>query len=107
MKKRISNLSIIFIVILALLAVIGVFTVIKIQKNHEDKLMYSMTSTVEYYAKQCYLDDICKDTITLSVLYENNYLTEVINPVTKEVISPDLKIEYKDGRIVVDWDSVI
>ena len=107
MKKRISNLSIIFFVILALLAVIGVFTVIKIQKNHEDKLMYSMTSTVEYYAKQCYLDDICKDTITLSVLYENNYLTEVINPVTKEVISPDLKIEYKDGKIVVDWDSVI
>ena len=107
MKKRISNLSIIFFVILALLAVIGVFTVIKIQKNHEDKLMYSMESTVEYYAKQCYLDDICKDTITLSVLYENNYLTEVINPVTKEVISPDLKIEYKDGKIVVDWDSVI
>ena len=107
MKKRISNLSIIFFVILALLAVIGVFTVIKIQKNHEDKLMYSMESTVEYYAKQCYLDDICKDTITLSVLYENNYLTEVINPVTKEVISPDLKIEYKDEKIVVDWDSVI
>ena len=77
------------------------------QKNHEDKLMYSMTSTVEYYAKQCYLDDVCKDTITLNILYENKYLTEVINPVTKEVIDPNLKLEYKDGKIVVDWESVI
>ena len=101
-KKRISNLTIIFFVILALIAVIAVFTVIKIQKNHEDKLMYSMTSKVEYYAKQCYLDEVCKDTITLNVLYENNYLSEVINPVTKEVISPDLKLEFKDGKIVAD-----
>ena len=107
MKQKVSNFTIIFFVVLTLIAVIGVFTVIKIQKNHEDKLMYAMTSKVEYNAKQCYLNEICKDTITLNVLYENNYLTEVVNPVTKEVIDPNLKIEYKDGKIVVDWESVI
>ena len=107
MKQRVSNFTIIFIVILALLAVIGVFTVIKIQKNHEEKLIYAMESKVEYYAKKCYLENICKDTITLNVLYENKYLDEVINPVTKEVIDSNLKIDYIDEKIVVDWESVI
>ena len=107
MKQRVSNFTIIFIVILGLLAVIGVFTVIKIQKNHEDKLIYAMESKVEYYAEKCYLDNICKDTITLNILYENKYLDEIINPVTKEVIDPNLKIEYKEDKIVVDWESVI
>jgi len=106
-KKRVSNLTIIFFVILALIAVIGVFTVLKIQKNHEEKLIYAMETKVEYYAKKCYLDNICKDTITLNVLYENNYLTEIINPVTKEVIDSNLKIDYKDDKILIDWDSVI
>ena len=107
MKQRVSNFTIIFFVVLALIMVIGVFTVIKIQKNHEDKLIYAMESKVEYYAKKCYLDNVCKDTINLNILYENNYLTEIINPVTKEVIDSNLKIEYKDDKILIDWDSVI
>ena len=107
MKQRVSNFTIIFFVILVLIAVIGIFTVLKIEKNHEEKLIYSMETSVEYKAKRCYLEGVCKDTITLNILYENNYLTEVINPVTKEVIDPNLKIDYKDENIIIDWSSVI
>jgi hypothetical protein len=107
MKQRVSNFTIIFFVVLALIIVIGIFTVIKIQKIHDDKLIHAMESKVEYKAERCYLEGICKDTITLNVLYENNYLTEVINPVTKEVIDSNLKIEYIDEKIVIDWKSVI
>ena len=107
MKQRVSNFTIIFFVIIALIIVVGIFTVLKIEKIHEEKLIYSMETTVEYKAERCYLEGICKDTITLGILYENKYLTEVINPVTKEVIDPNLKLEYIDNKIKIDWSSVI
>jgi hypothetical protein len=107
MKQRVSNFTIIFFVILALISVVGIFTVIKIQKIHDEKLIYAMESKVEYKAERCYLEGICKDTINLNILYENKYLEEIINPVTKEVIDPNLKIEYINDKIVIDWNSVI
>lgn len=106
MKQKVSNFTIIFIVILLIITVVGIFTVIKIQKNHDEKLLYATKSKVEYKAERCYLEGICKDTITLNVLYENGYLTEIINPVTKEVIDSNLKIDYIDGKISIDWLSV-
>ena len=107
MKHKVSNFTILFIVLLIIITIVGIFTIIKIQKNHEEKLIYAMKSKVEYKAERCYLEGICKDTITLGILYENKYLTEVINPVTKEVIDPNLKLEYIDNKIKIDWSSVI
>ena len=106
MKHKVSNFTIIFIVLLVIITIVGIFTIIKIQKNHEEKLKYAMKSKVEYKAERCYLENICKDTITLNVLYENGYLTEVVDPVTKEVIDPNLNINYIDNKIVIDWASV-
>jgi hypothetical protein len=75
-----------------------------INDRHEEKQLYAMHSKVEYYAKKCYLDDICKDKITLERLYENGYLSEeVVNPITKEVIDHGLEIYYENEKVVINW----
>ncbi len=75
----------------------------RITDEHERKLIYAMESKVEYYAKRCYLEGICKDEITLEVLYQNEYLDEVSHPVTKEIIDHNLKIKYIDDKVQIEW----
>jgi hypothetical protein len=103
-RKKLSN----YMIFVATLAIIAVFlitkTVMVINDRHEEKQLYAMHSKVEYYAKKCYLDDICKDKITLEILYENGYLTEeVVNPITKEVIDHGLEIYYENEKVVINW----
>ena len=103
-KKRISNFAI-FITTIVIIAVILITqTVVTINNRHEEKLLYAMHSKVEYYAKQCYLEEKCTDTITLQKLYDEKYITdEVINPITKEVIAHNLEIKFEDNKIVITW----
>ena len=103
-KVKISNYLIFIITIIIIAVIIVTQTVLVINKRHEDKLLYAMHSKVEYYAKRCYLENICKDTITLEVLYENEYIKdEIVDPITKEVISHDLEIKYEDDKVVINW----
>ena len=103
-KKRISNFTILLIAIVIAGVMIISKTVMVIKERHEGKLIYSMHSQVEYYAKRCYLEEVCKDTVTLNTLYENNYIKdEVVNPITKEVIDKNLIINYEDNKIVINW----
>jgi hypothetical protein len=103
-QKKTSNLFIIGITLIIIAVVITTKTVMVLNERHEDRLLYSMHSKVEYYAKRCYLDDVCKDTITLQTLYDNNYLKdEIVNPINKEVISHNLEIKYIEDKIVINW----
>ncbi len=103
-KKRISNFAI-FITTIVIIAVILITqTIVTINNRHEEKLLYAMHSKVEYYAKRCFLEDVCKDNVTLQMLYDNQFLNEeVVNPITKEVIDPNLEIKFEDNKIVIKW----
>ena len=103
-KKKISNFAIFIITIMLIGVIVITKTVVVIKERHEERLLYSMHTSVEYYAKRCYLEGKCNGTITLQMLYDNEYLTEeVVNPVTKEVINHDLEIKYVDEKVVINW----
>ena len=103
-RKKISNFTIIsFAVVIAVVMIIS-RTVMIINDKHDDKLIYSMHTQVEYYAKRCYLEGKCEGVITLNTLYENKYIAnEVVNPITKEVLDKNMEIKYEDEKIVINW----
>lgn len=106
-KKRISNFTLISLAIIASLVIIIIASIVKISVNQNNKLLYSMHSTIEYYAKRCYLEENCKDEVTLKDLYDKNYLTEMVNPVTKEILDENLKINYFNNQVIINWEEKI
>ena len=103
-KKRISNLAIIIITLILIGVIVITKTVIVINEQHEERQIYSMHTSVEYYAKRCYLEEKCNGTVTLQTLYDNEYLKEeVVNPITKEVINHNLEIKYENDNIIINW----
>lgn len=98
-----SNFAIFTMTLCILTLIVIVSSSIKINDIHEEKLIYAMHSKVEYFAERCYLENKCTGDITLSTLYEREYLTEVVDPVTKEIINYDTKISYINGNITIDW----
>ncbi len=100
---KISRFMILFTTICILIIVVISATTMRLTEEHESKLIYAMESKVAYYAKRCYLEGKCKGEITLETLYENNYLTEVSNPVTKEIIDHNLKINFDGKNVKIDW----
>ena len=100
---KISNKSLIFLTIVLLIAVIVVATLLKITEIHDERLIYAMESKISYYAKRCYLEGNCDGDVTLADLYDRGYLEEIVNPVTKEIISKDTIISYNDNEISIDY----
>lgn len=100
---KISNFTLIFVTISILVVVVITTSTIRINREHEEKLMYAMESKVEYYARKCYLENNCRDTITLKTLYDLGYLKEVVNPVTKEVVDYNTTITYEKDVININW----
>lgn len=93
---RISNFTIFSLTVCALVILIITYTTSKINNDHEQKLIYSMESKIEYYAKRCYLEGNCKKEMTLQELYDKKYLKEIVDPVTKEVIDSNLVLTYNE-----------
>ena len=104
MESKINNFSIISVTSIIIFLIIIIASISKISDNHNEKLLYSMQTNVEYYAKRCYLENNCTGEITLKNLYEKEYLSEVVNPVTKEILDENIKINYIDNKIVIDWN---
>ena len=101
--KRISNFTIIFVTIAILVVVVVTKTTMEINKDREKKLMYALNSKIEYAFKRCRLENRCSNDITLGILIENGYLNEQVNPITKEVISEDVRINYVNGETIIDY----
>lgn len=105
MESKITNFNIICASLLIMVLIIIVASIAKISDKHNEKLLYSMETKIEYYAKRCYLESNCVDEITLNDLYDKNYLTEVVvNPVTKEILDENIKINYIDNEIIINWE---
>ncbi len=107
MGKKISNFTILGLTILVLGIVIIIASIVKISDNHNHLLMHSMQSQVEYYAKRCYVENNCEGEITLKDLYARNYIeNEVVDPVTKEILDENLKINFKDKKVIINWNDI-
>ena len=80
-----KNSYIIYITLVAIVLIIAIPTTYTVIKKHNEKLIKVVTNRIEYKAKKCYYDEICKnEKITLKDLYDNKYLEKESNPVTKE-----------------------
>ena len=93
-----KNSYIVYITIIALVLIISIPTAYTVYKNHNDKLYEVVYNEIEYAAKKCYYDGICKDEKTkLKYLYDNKYLEKQSDPITKEYYSEDSYV-LKDNK---------
>lgn len=106
MGKKISNFTILTLTIFGLGIVVIIASIVKISDNHNHLLMYSMQSQVEYYAKRCYLENNCVGEVTLKDLYDRNYIKEeVVDPVSKEILDDNIKINFIGNNINIKWNN--
>ncbi len=101
---KISNFAILFSTLCILTVLVITTSTVKLTKLHEERLIYSMKSNIEYYAKRCYLEEKCKGDVTLNTLYENQYLKEMHHPVTKEILNKEMKIQFVNNKVEIDWE---
>lgn len=101
MEKKKSN-KLLIITILTLLLIITIFTIYKINKNHKEKLYNVLYSKIKYASNKCYLDNICKEEITLKQLYDNKYLDIQYDPISKEELDENLLIKINKDKIIID-----
>lgn len=98
MGKKKSNL-IVLLACATIISVIGGF--IRNLNNHNEKAMLVVNSKILETATKCYLEEKCKDEITLNDLYEKEYLTEeLINPLTKENMDKNMCIKFGEVEAV-------
>lgn len=100
MEKKKSN-KLITITVLSLLIIIIIFTIYKINKNHEEKLYNVLYSKIKYASKKCYLEEKCKNEITLKELYDNKYLEIQYDPISKEELDSNTIIKIKNDKITI------
>ena len=102
MEKKTSKLNkIITIIFLIVLIVLIILTIYKLNKKHEEKLYDVLYSEIKYEAKQCYLKKECESNITLKELYEKKYLETQYDPITKEELNKEIKIQISDKDIKI------
>ncbi len=86
-----------------IIAIIVTGTTLKVNKEHEDKLILVSESRIEYAARSCYLDEVCTgNAVNIGFLIEKKYLDPEVHPITKEYISNNLMVECKDYICNVD-----
>ena len=92
-KKIISTISIILVIL------VSGTTIYKIVIRHNEKLYDVLYSEIKYQANKCFLEEKCKKNIILNELYEKGYLETKFDPVTKEELNRNLKIEITDNSV--------
>lgn len=94
MEQKKTNLIIVFVV-LFIVIVFGVAVYKNINSHYEKELLVVNNKILEA-AKNCYLEEKCKDNITLKDLYDKGYLEKQIDPGTKQ--------DY-DVNVCIKWDN--
>ena len=93
-----KNSFIVYITLIAIALIVAIPTTYTVIKNHHEKLLKVTYGEIEYAAKKCYFDEICKeDKTTLKTLYDNKYLEKQSNPVTKEFFNEESYVK-RTGR---------
>ena len=87
----------ILIIIIIVFFLIGAY---KVNKDHIDKSYLVVDNMIKENALKCYLENKCKDTITLKDLFDLGYIKEAIDPITKEDINRNKCIKYVNKEII-------
>ena len=94
-KKIISGVTLILIILL-----VGM-TIYKLVIRHNEKLYNVLFSEIKYQANKCYLEEKCESNILLKELYEKGYLDTKYDPISKEELNVNLKIEILENEIKI------
>lgn len=90
------------ILILAMASLIGFKSYTAIKEERDNKLWLVLKKKVVEKAHDCYLDKKCTNkTVTIDYLIQNEYLTTIINPVTKEVISSTSYVNLENNKFII------
>lgn len=90
------------ILILAMASLIGFKSYTAIKEERDNKLWLVLKKKVVEKAHDCYLDKKCTNkTVTIDYLIQNEYLTTIINPVTKEIISSTSYVNLENNEFII------
>ena len=99
MEKSFKQIRLIIVILF--LTIMLIVTFYKVIKNREERLYSVLYGRIEYAYRSCYLKKECSDSITLNDLYEKEYLKTQYDPITKEMLDPNIKITYKDNEVKI------
>ncbi|MCI8575722.1 MAG: hypothetical protein HFI09_04555 [Bacilli bacterium] len=95
-----------WLTVLATILIIGLPTILKITKNHEERMYLVATKKILESAEACFYDDVCQDSmISLGDLKQKGYLDDVIDPQTKTYFEDDLMLVYENYRVSFKSDK--
>ena len=99
--KMISNKKWIILTMIILVISFGSYITYRVIKDYRYKVYLVAEKRILEAAKKCIDENKCKEfPVLLRDLYENQYLKEESNPLTKEVYNYDSYIDNKDGKLV-------
>ncbi len=91
-----------WLTVLASLVIIGLPTILKITKNHEERMYLVATKKIIESAETCFYNDEClQDEITIGELKQKGYLLDVINPQTKTYFEDDLVLIWENNHVSI------
>lgn len=91
------NKSYVIITVIIITFIVGA---IGVYNRHIEKSYLVLNNKIKEAGKNCYLDKKCNDTFTLQDLFDNNYLSEAIDPVTKEDVDKNTCLKYENNEII-------
>lgn len=98
-----KNKVILWMTIFGSILIIALPTVLKIYKNHQDRLYQVATKKITETALDCFHDDVCEEpAVTLSELKKNGYLEfDVVDPETKTYFPDDVVLIYDEYQVIL------
>ena len=95
---KITNKTWIIGTILIILIFFGSYILYKVVANYKGNLLLVTEKRIIEAARNCVREDVCENNkITLKELYDNNYLIEEYNPLTKEIYDGSSYILLEDN----------
>ena len=83
--------------IIAIILIISIPTIYKVVKDHNEHLYLVVEEKIIEGAKKCFYDNVCTNNeITLKELYDNKYLSQISDPVTKEYYNEKSYVKRND-----------
>lgn len=93
-----KSFKIVFATFLISVFLIITFSVLKVEKRHEEMVLLVSEKKITEAAKNCYYEDSCqKEKVTLGELIQKGYLKEEVNPITKMYYSHESYVEKKEN----------
>ena len=94
-----NNKTVIIISVITLAIVICLPSSILVVNSHKEKLYNSLVLKITEAAKKCVVEEKCQnEKVFLKELYDNKYISKLVNPISKKYISEDAYVIKKEGK---------